>query len=67
MVTLAVITSLNFNFLSKPDAQRDLMARCKLLKVGRSLIVGEVFLHSDGRDEPVAHAVGTYEIPSANA
>jgi len=36
---------------------------CRLLKVGRSLVIGEVNLYSEGDDAPVAHAVGTYSIP----
>ncbi|WP_421621171.1 PaaI family thioesterase [Alkalilimnicola ehrlichii] len=64
IVPLAVTTSLNINFLRKPAADRDIVARCELLKVGRSLAVGEVALFSDGDDQPVAHAVGTYAIPA---
>ena len=65
LVALAVTTNLNINFLSKPAADRDIIARCKLIKVGKTLVIGEVGLYSDGRDEPVAHAVGTYAIPPA--
>ena len=39
------------------------IAVCKLLKVGKALVVGEVSLFSEGLDEPVAHVVGTYSIP----
>ncbi|MCP4595584.1 PaaI family thioesterase [Neptuniibacter sp.] len=63
LVALAVTTSLNFNFLSKPSSDRDLIAKCSLIKVGQTLVVGEVSLYSDGKEEPVAHAVGTYAIP----
>ena len=35
-----------------------------MLKVGRTMGVGEVFVYSDGRDEPVAHATITYAIPA---
>lgn len=62
-VALAVTTSLNFNFLRKPVAERDLLGECKLLKLGKSLAVGEVSIYSEGDDAPVAHAVGTYSIP----
>ncbi len=61
-VALAVTTNLNINFLRKP-AQRDLLAECRLLKVGKRLAVGEVILRSDGMDEPVAHVTSTYSIP----
>lgn len=63
IVPLAVTTNLNMNFLRKPLPERDLIGECKLLKVGKSLAVGEVSIYSAGSDEPVAHAVGTYAIP----
>ena len=62
LVPLAVTTSLNINFLRRP-APRDVLAEAKLLKVGRQLAVGEVFLYSDGEPEPVAHVTCTYSIP----
>ncbi len=62
-VALAVTTSLNFNFLRKPVANADILAECKLLKLGKSLAVGEVSIYSEGDEAPVAHAVGTYSIP----
>jgi uncharacterized protein (TIGR00369 family) len=62
-VALAVTTNLSFNFLRKP-AQRDLIAECRLLKLGKRLAVGEVALHSDGEAEIVCHATGTYSIPA---
>lgn len=65
IVPLAVTTSLSFNFLRKPAADRDILAECTLLKVGRTLAIGEVSLYSEGQSEPVAHAVGTYAIPPA--
>ena len=63
IVPLAVTTGLNINFLRKPSAERDIIGVCRLMKVGRALVVGEVNLYSDGDEEPVAHAVGTYSIP----
>jgi uncharacterized protein (TIGR00369 family) len=63
IVPLAVTTSLSFNFLRKPAADKSIIGVCKLLKLGRSLAVGEVTLYSEGSDEAVAHAVGTYSIP----
>ena len=62
-VPLAVTTNLNINFLRKPEA-RDLIAECRLLKLGKRLAVGEVAIRSDGVDEPVAHVTSTYSIPS---
>lgn len=63
IVPLTVTTSLSFNFMRKPSADRRILGVCKLLKLGRTLAVGEVSLYSEGLPEPVAHAVGTYAIP----
>ena len=63
IVPLAVTTSLSINFLRKPSAGARIIGDCKLMKVGRALAVGEVSLYSEGSNEPVAHAVGTYSIP----
>ena len=63
LVALAVTTNLNINFLRKPDAGKDLIAQCKLIKLGRLLAVGEVSIYSEGVAAPVAHATGTYAIP----
>ena len=65
LVALTVTTSLNINFLRKPAAGRDILGVCRLMKVGRTLVVGEVTIFSEGNDEPVAHVVGTYSIPPA--
>jgi uncharacterized protein (TIGR00369 family) len=61
-VPLAVTINLNINFLRKPAA-RDLIAECRLLKLGKRLAMGEVTIRSDGMDEPVAHVTSTYSIP----
>jgi acyl-coenzyme A thioesterase PaaI-like protein len=65
LVPLAVTTSLTINFLRKPSASRPIVGVCRLIKVGRILVVGEVELYSDRNEEMVAHAVGTYSIPPA--
>ena len=65
IVPLAVTTNLNINFLRKPAADRDIIGVCKLIKVGRTLVIGDVNLYSEGDESPVAHAVGTYSIPPA--
>jgi acyl-coenzyme A thioesterase PaaI-like protein len=64
---MAVTTSLNLNFLRKPAGDRAVVGECRLIKVGRTLAVGEVTLYSEGLDEPVAHAVGTYALPAPGA
>ena len=61
-VPLAVTTNLNINFLRKP-AQKDLIAECRLIKLGKRLAVGEVDIYCEGDDEMVAHATSTYSIP----
>ena len=61
-VALAVTTNLSINFLRKPDPG-DLIAECKLLKIGKRLAVGEVSICTAGDDELVAHCVATYSIP----
>ena len=63
IVPLTVTTSLTINFLRKPAAEARIIAKCTLLKVGRTLIVGEVSLYSEGSSDLVAHVVGTYSIP----
>lgn len=63
LLPMIVTASLNFNFLRKPAGDRALISVCRLIKVGRTLAVGEATLYSEGLDEPVAHAVGTYAIP----
>lgn len=61
-VPLAVTINLSINFLRKPTA-RDLIAECRLLKLGQRLAMGEVTIRSEGMDEPVAHVTSTYSIP----
>ena len=67
IVPLTVTTSLSINFMRKPSADRSIVGVCKLMKLGKSLAVGEVTLYSQGAEEPVAHAVGTYSLPRNKA
>jgi len=60
---LAVTTNCSIDFMRKPAANTDLIAECRLLKVGRVLAVGEVLIFSEGVDAPVARASLTYSIP----
>ena len=43
---------------------RDLVAEARLIKVGNRLAVAEIGIRSDGAEELVAHATGTYSIPA---
>ena len=62
-VALAVTTNAGIDFLRKPAAGADLIAKARLLKLGRVLAVGEVLIYSEGQVEPVARANLTYSIP----
>jgi len=62
---LAVTTNCNVDFMRKPAAGADLIAECRILKLGRVLAVGDVLLYSEGMDAPVARASLTYSIPPA--
>src|SRR5215470_9304481 len=58
---MAVTSQLDLHFLRKPGAA-DLVAHGTVLRAGRSLVVGEVKIFSEGFAEPVAHAVGSYAV-----
>ena len=61
-VEMAVTTSMTINFLRRPTL-RAIEAEARILKLGKRLAYGEVTLWSEGEEEPVAHATGTYSIP----
>jgi len=62
-VALTVTTNCSIDFMRKPEAGRDLIGRARLLKLGRTLAVGDVLIFSEGSDAPVARAGLTYAIP----
>jgi uncharacterized protein (TIGR00369 family) len=62
-VALAVTTNISMDFMRKPEAGVDLIAEARLLKLGRSLAVGDVLIYSEGGSDPVARASMTYAIP----
>ena len=64
---LAVTTNSSLDFLRKPEAGRDLLAEGRLLKLGKSLSIGDVLIYSEGKAEPVARAAMTYAIPPAGS
>ena len=60
--SLTVTTNCSINFLRKPNIS-DLISETRVLKIGRTLSVGDVLIYSKGIKEPVAHASLTYSIP----
>lgn len=64
IVALAVTANLNIHFLRKPALGQNLWAECRLLKVGKTLAVGEVWVYSEGQEAPVAHVTGSYALPT---
>jgi uncharacterized protein (TIGR00369 family) len=64
---MAVTANMNLNFLNKA-APGDILAEGRLLKLGRKLAVMEVSLYSSANPETmVAHATGSYALPSKKA
>ena len=61
-VAMAVTTNLNINFMRKPEPGH-LVGEGRLLKLGKTLAVGDFTIWNEGQDEPVAHATVTYSIP----
>jgi uncharacterized protein (TIGR00369 family) len=59
---LAVTTSAAIDFMRRP-APGGLTAEARVLKLGRSLSVGDVLVLSDGVAGPVARGSFTYSIP----
>ncbi|WP_370230843.1 PaaI family thioesterase [Cognatishimia sp.] len=60
---LAVTTSCSIDFMRKPEAGKDLIARAELLKHGKVLTVTDVRIFSEGSDQMVARASLTYSVP----
>ncbi|RFU14076.1 PaaI family thioesterase [Rhodobacteraceae bacterium W635] len=60
---LSVTTNISMDFMRKPAAGADLVCDARLLKLGRSLAVGDCLIFTDGQDAPVARASMTYAIP----
>ncbi len=57
---LSVTTNININFMRKAVAG-PVDGRCKILKLGRSLMVYDCEITQNG--QTIAHATGTYSIP----
>ncbi|MFL2818793.1 MAG: PaaI family thioesterase [Candidatus Puniceispirillales bacterium] len=60
--SLTVTTNCSINFLRKPN-EKNLISEARILKLGKTLSVGDVLIYSEDIDEPVAHASLTYSIP----
>ena len=60
--SFTVTTNCSINFLRKPNIS-DLISETRVLKIGKTLSVGDVLIYSEGIKEPVAHASLTYSIP----
>ena len=60
--SLTVTTNCSINFLRKPNIS-DLISETRVLKIGKTLSVGDVLIYSKGIKKPVAHASLTYSIP----
>jgi uncharacterized protein (TIGR00369 family) len=59
---LSVTTNLNINFMRKAGVG-PIDGRCRILKLGKSLMVYDIDITAGPDGETVAHAVGTYSIP----
>ena len=59
---LTVTTSCAINFMRKPEP-KDLACEARILKLGKTLSVGDATIWSPGVEGPVAHATLTYAIP----
>lgn len=61
---MAVTNELKMNFL-RPATGGDILARAKVLKLGRRIAYGEIRLHmADQPDTLIAHATSSYVLPS---
>lgn len=63
---LSVTTNLNINFMRKADAG-PIDAHCRILKLGRNLMVFDADIVAGPDGHSIAHATGTYSIPPARS
>ena len=59
---LAVTTDTSIHFLRKPP-MADVIATARIVKLGKQLAICTVEICSDGCDDLVAHATGSYSLP----
>ena len=62
---LAVTTNCSIDFLNKPTIDEELVADCNLLKLGKTLVVGEVLVKSSEKETLLARSSITYYRPKA--
>ena len=62
---LAVTTNCSIDFLKKPTMDEELFADCNLLKLGKTLVVGEVLVRSSEEKALLARSSITYYRPKA--
>lgn len=62
---LAVTTNCSIDFLKKPTMDEELFADCNLLKLGKTLVVGEVQVKSSKKEALLARSSITYYRPKA--
>ena len=62
---LAVTTNCSIDFLKKLTMDEELFADCNLLKLGKTLVVGEVLVKSSDQKALVARSSITYYRPKA--
>ena len=60
---LAVTTNCGIDFMRRPLANSDLIAKSQIIKLGRSLAVTQCLIYSVGDSKPVARANLTYSLP----
>lgn len=63
---LCVTTNCSLDFMRRPDPA-DMISEARILKLGKSLAVGDVLLYTVGHVEPVARVSMTYSIPPPSA
>ncbi|NCX90841.1 MAG: PaaI family thioesterase [Rhodobacteraceae bacterium] len=60
---LAVTTNCSIDFLKKPTMDEELFADCNLLKLGKTLVFGEVLVKSSEKETLLARSSITYYRP----
>ena len=66
-VALAVTTNAHIDFMRKPAADLPLLGEARLLKLGKTLAVGQVAIRNPGSDTVLAQASLTYATPPNRA